>query len=53
VIDDKLRGLVPFLPLNIPTGNIPTGNQPTGTPAAKPQPKPAAPASGSTGGSQQ
>jgi modulator of FtsH protease HflK len=67
VIDDKLRGLVPFLPLNLPTGNLPTGNLPTGnlptgapagrpggdTQAAKPQPKPAAPASGSTGGSQQ
>jgi hypothetical protein len=28
VVDDRMKGLVPFLPLNIPSGNTPSGNTP-------------------------
>ena len=41
VIDDKLRGVVPFLPLNVPGPNPPTGAAPNVPPAPGPRTSPA------------
>jgi len=44
VVDDKLKGLVPFLPLNVPATDAPAVPRPAGPSAqGQPQPQPGAP----------
>jgi len=42
IVDDKLKGLVPFLPLNVPAADAPAPPKPPGQPTAA-QPQPGAP----------